>query len=161
MGVTTRGDREISLRFEQFPARARGSIEARIRNLTDELDARIENAAPFRTGKLRSEITPSVYDDSPDRVAGVVSVFAPQAVGEYAKAATLEYGSNKPRRIFDRSSSMMAKLLGSRRRVASRMTKPVHIAALAYLRGPFAEMEPEIQAELEAALAEATEEGNA
>jgi hypothetical protein len=149
MTVITRGDKELSLRFDTFPARARDKLEARIRTIVERLEARVESVAPRRTGKLAGEITSRVLADSPNRIAGYVSVYAPGAPREYGKAATMEYGSNKGRRIFARSSSR-------RRRVVERVTKPVRIRAARFLRGPLEEMRPEIEAELNDALADAT-----
>ncbi|HZP88653.1 MAG TPA: hypothetical protein VFB54_17725 [Burkholderiales bacterium] len=151
MTVVTRGDKELALRFDAFPARARDKLEARIRTLVERLEARVETAAPRRTGALASEITSRVYGNQPDRIAGYVSVYAPGAPRAYGKAATLEYGSNKGRRIFARSSS-------GRRRVVERVTKPVRIRAARFLRGPLEEMRPEIEAELNDALADTAAE---
>lgn len=155
MAVVTRGEREISLRFETFPTRARQKIEERIVTLIEQLDARVQAAAPYRTGALRSEITERIYDNKPDRVAGYVSVFAPNRPSEYPKAATLEYGTNKPRRMFERGGGIAARLGQRQRRIVNRVSKPARIEAFAYLRGPLEEMKPEIEAALNEAVAEA------
>ena len=68
--VTTRGERELALRFDTFPVRAHQKLQERINGLTAELGARVQAATPVRTGRLRSEITPNLYADQPDRVAG-------------------------------------------------------------------------------------------
>lgn len=158
MAVTITGDRELALRFDKFPQEARGRIEERITSLIGRLQDRVEAAAPRKTGKLRSEIKARVYT-STNRVAGYVSVYAPGAPGEYAKAATLEYGSDKPRRAF--ASRAASRLASGRRRIVSRLSKPVHIEAFRYLRGPFEELTPEFQAELEAAISEVVAEDGA
>jgi len=158
MSVRLDGDRELEARFDRFPAFARRQLAARIDQITEELEGRVEVAAPVRTGRLRSEIRGRTFTDNPERVAGYVAVFAPGIAGEYAKAATLEYGSNKARKIFERAGAL-ARLGGQRRRVLARLTKPVHIAAFEYLRGPFAQMEPEIRAQLEEAIAQAAAQG--
>ena len=156
--VVTRGDREISARFDVFPARVHKKLEERIGALTEALRARIEAVTPVKTGKLRSEITARVYAGEADRVAGYVSVFAPGDPGEYPKAATLEYGTNKPRRAFDRASKIAALLGAPRRRIVGKLSKPVRIDAFAYLRGPLDQMRPEIEAALSEAVAEAAAE---
>lgn len=155
------GERELSLKFDTFPSRARQALEARITALTDALQARIEATAPVKTGKLRSEIADRVYADNPNRIAGRVSVYAPGAAGEYAKAATLEYGSNKPRRIFKRGGGIAARVARGNRRIVERMSKPARIQAFRYLRNPLEEMRPEIEAELLQALSEVVDEENA
>jgi len=151
VGITTKGERELALRFDTFPQRARQKLEERITGLTDALLTRIQAATPYRTGKLRGEEASRVYDDQPERVAGYVSV-----TGEFPKAATLEYGTEKVRKRFSKS---LASRLGGRR-LADRVTKPAHIAAFRYLRGPFEEMRPEIEAALTEALAEVAAEGS-
>ncbi len=160
MSVVTRGDREISIRFDTFPARARQKLDDRIRALTATLQERVQAATPFRTGLLRSEITPRVFDDSPTRIAGYVSVYAGDRAKEYPKAATLEYGTNKPRRIADHGG-IFRRLGRGQRRIESRLTKSVHIEAFRYLRGPLEEMRPEIEAALDETMTEAAAEGDA
>lgn len=156
--VSTRGERELALRFDTLPARVHKKLEQRITALTDALQARIEAAAPYKTGKLRSEVTGRVYAGQSDRVAGYVSIYSPGDSKEYPKAATLEYGTDKPRRSFERATKIDALFGRSRRRILSKVSRPVHIAAFAYLRGPFDSMRPEIQAALEEAIAEAAAE---
>jgi hypothetical protein len=151
--VVTRGVRELSLRFEAFPQLAHDKIQERITQLTAALEARIEEAAPVLTGLLRSEVTERIYGDSKSRIAGYVQIYAPQNPKEYAKAATLEYGTDKPRRIPDHGG-VFHRLGKGQKAIESRLTKPVHIQAFRYLRGPFEDMQPEIRASLEEALAE-------
>lgn len=156
VNVVTRGDRETSLRFDRFPSKLTARLEEKIRELTELLDERIEAVTPKKTGLLRSEITPKVYTgDNGDRVAGYVSVFAASGrTQEYAKAATLEYGSNKTRKL-------AARLARPTKRLEKRMAKRAHIEAFRYLRGPFEEMQPEIQAGLEETVAETVAEDEA
>ncbi len=157
--VTTRGDRELALRFETFPQRAHQKLLERITRITQTLEARVEAARPVspgRSGMLRSEIKDRVYGDQPDRVAGYVQVYAPGAP-EYAKAATLEYGSDKVRRVFSKGG-LVDRL--SKRRLVGRMSQPAHIQEFSYLRGSLAGMQSEIQSELAAALDEAVNEAN-
>ena len=151
--VVTRGDRELSLRFDKFPSKLQSKLELRIRGLTDELQSRIEAATPVKTGLLRSEEKSTVYQGD-NRVAGYVSIFAGNLKGEYAKAATLEYGSNKTRKL-------SARLADPRRRLERRVSRAVHIEAFRYLRGPFEDMRPEIEAALEEVIAEAAAEDEA
>ena len=155
MAVTITGERELALKFDRFPAEAHDALEQRITSIIESLQARIEGVTPHKTGKLRSEIRSRIYS-SPKRIAGYVSVYAPGDANEYPKAATLEYGSDKPRRAFEKRAELA--LGRSKRRIVSRMSKPVHIVARRYLRGPLADMASEIQAQLEAALAEAAAE---
>jgi hypothetical protein len=164
MPVITRGDKELALRFEQFPRVAHAKLAERMQNIVDGLQARARAAAPHKTGKLQSEITGRVFSDMPDRVAGYVTVFTPDPGppgNEYAKAATLEYGTDKPRRVMGaaRFSARLGRF--AQRRLVARVSKPAHISAFRYLRGPLEDMREEIDAELAAAIAEATQEGAA
>jgi hypothetical protein len=159
MGVITRGDRELGLRFDVFPDQARKKLEERIRGLTEQLDERVAAAAPVRTGKLRTEIASRTFSGQ-QRVAGYVSVYAPGVPTEYPKAATLEYGSNKVRRVRERLS-FLGRLGGVKARLVKRAAgKPAHIAAFRYLRGPFEGMRAEIEAALDEAIAETVAEGD-
>lgn len=158
MGVITRGDLEVSLRMETFPARARKRIEDKVADLTERLEAAAQAAAPRRTGRLRTEIVPRVYSDNPNRVAGYVSVYAPDRPKEYAKAATLEYGADSPRRIPDHGG-VFRKLHRNQKRIESRLTKSAHIEAFRYLRGPLEALRSEVAIELGEAITEADEEG--
>jgi hypothetical protein len=162
MTTETTGDRELALRFETFPTRARAKLVDRITSLTERLHERVDAAMgrfAHPTGKLQSEITSRVYADNPNRIAGYVEIYAPDGgSNEYAKAATLEYGTDKVRRAFERTGGLLARLGGARRRIIERASKPVHIEAFRYLRGPFADLEDEMYAELNAALAEAAQE---
>lgn len=154
MAVTITGAREVELKFDEFPREMHGKLLERITAVTENLRARIEAAAPNKTGRLKSEIKARIFS-SQNRIAGYVSVYAPGIEGEYAKAATLEYGTDKPRRAFERIAGRFGK---TRRRILDRISKPVHIEALRYIRGPFDEFTPEIQAELQSAVDEAVKE---
>jgi len=155
--VTTRGANQLALRFDQFPTALHGKLEGRIGELTATLDDAVSTAAVDRfehpTGKLQSEVAKRIYGDNPDRVAGVVSVYAGGNANEYAKAATLEYGSNKPRKVASESGVMM-RINGSSRRIKARLSEPAVIRAYRYLRDPLEEMRPEIVAALTEAISE-------
>lgn len=153
MTVITRGERELSDRFESFPAFAQQKLTERIGALTEQLWEGVESAAPHRTGRLASEIASRLYSQ-PQRIAGYVSVYAPGGPGEYPKAGALEYGwwaAPHP-------SGVMRRLLGSNRRAKARTAGATHVAARLYLRGPLAAMRPEAVAALDEAMAEAIAE---
>lgn len=148
--VVTRGDKETSLRLEQFPKGLQARLVKRIGLLDAALSARIQAAAPYKTGLLRSEVTPRLYTEV-DRVAGYVSVYAGQGAkkSEYAKAGALEYGANKVRQ-----ARTMA-----RAKITNHFARSFELRAYRYMRGPFDAMRGEIDAafgeELAAAIAEA------
>jgi len=161
MPVVITGDKSLSNRFGGFPKQAHDELMKAIRAMSVELQARIIAARPVTPGTqiahphLRDEITAQAFGDNPSRVASYDSVFAGADGNEYAKAGTLEYGSNKARRIFDKRGKIMTALFGKNRKIASRKTKVAHITAYRYLRDTFAAMRPEIEAALNEALAEA------
>ena len=157
MSLITRGGLELGLRFEQFPAHARALIEERIRALTAEMETGVEAATPYLTGRLRREITARVFTDGADRIAGYVSVLG-DAPSEYPKAATLEYGTDRPRRIADHGG-VFHRLGRGQKAIESRLTRPVHIAARRYLRDPFEAIKAEAEAQLALALTTAVEPG--
>jgi hypothetical protein len=159
--TTIAGQREVELKFDTFPQVIHSRLQQRITEITESLRARAEAAAPRGAGpvhkghgRLHTEISARIYN-SENRIAGYVSVYAPGLADEYAKAATLEYGSNKPRHAVERVVGRMGR---TRRRILDRISRPVHIEAFRYLRGPFDEMAPGIQADLESVVAEAASE---
>lgn len=159
--ITTRGDRELTLRFESFPSHLHDKLLARIGGLTEQLQARVVAATPHLTGTLQSEETERVFGDSPERVAGYVGVYAPSdPAKEYPKAATLEYGTNKPRRAFQKRAGLMAALLGPRLRIIGKLSKAVHIEPVRYLRDSLDEMQPEVIAAFQEVLNEAIADDN-
>jgi hypothetical protein len=159
MSVITRGDREISARFEAFPQRAKAKLQERIGALTAQLEERVREAAPHKSGQLRSEVKLSMYSGQ-NRVAGYVSIYAGDNSKEYAKAATLEYGTDKPRRIPDHGG-IFRRLGAGQKRIESRLTNPARIQAFRYLRGPLDQMKSEIEASLDEGIAEAIAESEA
>lgn len=153
MTVITRGEREISDRFESFPVFAQQKLTERIGALTEQLWEGVESAVPHRTGRLASEIASRLYS-KPQRIAGYVSVYAPGASGEYPKAGALEYGwwaAPHP-------SGVMMRLAGSNRRAKARIAGATRVAARRYLRGPLAAMRPEVVVALDEVMAEAIAE---
>lgn len=158
MAVVTRGDKEISLRFEQFPGQLKDALKAEIDELVAEALQRSQKAAPKKTGKLRGELKGRTFVGL-TRVAGYVSIYAGGDSNEYVKAATLEYGSKKPRRIFKKDVYETTKR-GKKRRVVDRLTRPAVIREFRYLRGPLEEMKTEITRRLQAVLEAKVETAN-
>lgn len=162
--ITESGARQISQRLEDFPAELHQKLAQRISGAIEELHSAVLRAVPHRTGRLASEIVERVFSDAKYRVAGYVSVYTddpgPAPHNEYAKAATLEYGSSRSRAIRDEEHGVLTRLRGSSRRIKARMSKPVDIAARRYLRGPLDALRPEILAMIEEAVAEAAGAAN-
>jgi hypothetical protein len=158
-GTENKGFTELAARFEVIPKQLHAKIVERMQGLVDRMQARAREAAPLgKTGKLRASITGRVYADTSSRIAGYVSIYAPDdPKKEYPKAATWEYGTSKVRKMrAERFSEKLGRM--SKRRLVARITKPVIIVARRYLRGTLEDMRPEVEAEISAALAETVEE---
>lgn len=159
-GFTLEGDRLLAARLEAFPADLHAALLDRIQTGMQSVRDQVEAVVPRLTGRLATEIVLRVYAETVKRVAAYISVYTPEPGpaphNEYAKAATLEYGSNKPRAVRDLNSGVMTRLRGSHRRIKARMSKPVDIEARRYLRGPFEIGEPEIMAMINDAVAQVT-----
>jgi|SRR5581483_6594091 len=152
------GDRQVALRFEEFPDALYQDLKAEIETLTDELYALVVAATPARTGRLRSEERARVFAD-PQHIKGQVTV-----TGEFAKAGALEYGAHRPTRV--RSHPMRLDhawgqaFAEPETVIVEAFTRTPNIEAYAFERGPLDEMQPQIIAGLEAVVAKAAAEAN-
>jgi hypothetical protein len=162
MSALVSGDREVALGYERFPDELRDRIRARMQRIVDRLESASRDAAPYKTGKLKSEIHGRVYADNPQRVAGYVQVTAAGGGSdEYRKAGALEYGVNKSRSIAGRLAGRnLVSRLRSQRVRDRLINSPIHQRAYRYLRGPLDEMRGEIEAEMTEAIGEATQQGS-
>ncbi len=147
------GDREVALKFEEFPRQVHDRLLERIRDLTAELETNVRAAEPERTGRLRSETSSRIFDQ-PTRIHGQVSIAA-----EFGKAGALEYGSHRKIEVrahqarLDHVFSRLADLeveVGAHARLTD-------VAEHRFLRGPLESMTPEILASLEEALSAAAQ----
>lgn len=162
VGMHVVGERVLLAKYSEIPARTRRILRRRIRTLAVTLQEAVRGAIPIRQSPrwpsslpaLAQFIASKVYADNPNRVAGYVSVYAPSTPAEYAKAATLEYGSNRSRAVQDLKHGVWRRLRGSRRRLKSRLGKPAHIRAYRYLRGPLGNIRAEAISALEEGIAE-------
>lgn len=158
--ITLEGDRQSGLRFEEFPDAVHADLLDAIDELSSELAARIENAVPERTGKLRSEVRRRVFE-SEDRIKGYVDF----AGKDHAKVGALEYGSKgKPTKV----SAHAMKLDHFWHH---RLTAPISVLVDAYsrtptieehsfMRGPLAQMRSEIVSRLTAVVERAATEAD-
>ena len=90
--VVISGDTRLVARFARWPTDLHDALLVRIRDLTSRMEDRVRALAPSRTGKLKSEIVSTVYDQ-PKRIRGVVTLGPGLPGYEYAKAGALEYGA--------------------------------------------------------------------
>lgn len=157
IGVIVTGDREVALKFEQFPARAHDSLLARIRSLTSTLAARVRSAAPSKTGKLRSTIADAIYDDAPKKIVGRVFVNA-----DYAKAGALEYGAHRRAKVGAHDAKLDhvwgRKLSAPTTVIVEAFTRRSNVVAKRFLRSSLTQMHGEIEAGLHEAVLKAAED---
>jgi hypothetical protein len=157
--VTTSGALSVETRLDQFPKRLHDKLRDKFIPLTRQIQARAQSRAPYgvspyRKGPhLRSEVESRVFADRPDRVAGYVEIWAPGQPKEYPKAATMEYGTHKARKIRER-------IAGSKRRIVKRVSRVVDIPAFQYLRGGLADMKSQVEATINETIGEAVTEEN-
>lgn len=158
--ITLTGDRDIALRFEQFPERLREKLRAAIGRVLPELAAAEQAAAPRRTGALASEIGATEIQEGPNFIRGIVGMARGLPGREYGKAGAEEYGAH--REIIVRKPGVRALNLGLKRLRKSHpdklYTRTVNIIERRYIRGPFAAMRGQIQDELADAVNEAVRE---
>lgn len=162
--ITANGARFIADELEQFPTQLHDRLKARMTDSVDALWEAVEEVVPKRTGRLASEIVRRVYAGTLRRVAGYVSVYTadpgPAPHNEYAKAASLEYGTSGLRAIRDEKNGALRRLVGSSRRIKARLGSVQAIAPRRYLRGPFESLRPGILASLEEGVSEAVVESD-
>lgn len=157
--VDIAGDRQVGLRFEEFPDALHAELLALIGGqLGPELETLVEAATPDRTGRLRGEEGLRVFDD-PQSIKAQVSVTA-----EFAKAAALEYGAHRSTNV--KAHSMRLDHAWSRRFNAplsvlvSAYTRTPDIDEVDFLRGPLAAMAPEAIARMEDVVAKLAQAAN-
>lgn len=164
-GIEIKSARELGVKFQEFPDQARANIRLAIERQTATLLGRVRSAAPEDSGKLRSEISSRVYDDT-NKITGRVFVggdFSERSKrGSVAagKAAALEYGAHsvavvraytsKLDHIYSRFVTPFAvSVAGYQRRVT--------IAGDSYLRAPLRSMETTVTEAIRSAVAQAEE----
>jgi len=156
--LTVSGDRDVALRFEQFPEGLRQRLHGAIERLTERLAARVRAATPKRSGRLASEVRSRV-EDGPEFVRGRVFIDAPDG-RDAGKAAALEYGAHKPPRkgfVVEHKRSLnhlWGRAVSPMEVIVDRYTRTANIMERRYLRGPFQAMRGEIEEEMRDAVTE-------
>lgn len=162
--IDVTGDRRVGLRFEEFPDALYEALKQAIDGLGAELFARVVAATPSLTGRLRGQERYRLFTD-PERITAYVDVAAGKTSGgAYAKAGALEYGAH-------RSTKVGAHAMRLDHNWGQKLAAPMDVLVAAYnrtpnidehsfLRGPLAEMRPEILARLNAVVEKAAAEAN-
>jgi hypothetical protein len=162
--IDVKGDRQVGLRFEEFPDALYDQLRAEIDSLSAELYARVVAAAPRATGQLESQIRLRLFADK-TRITGYVDIAGAKGSQDFAKAAALEYGAHRPTKVSAHSMKLdhfwANKLAAPIEVLVAAFTRTPDIADHAFERGPLAEMQPEVQARLNAAVERAVVVANA
>jgi hypothetical protein len=161
--IDVTGDRQVGLRFEEFPDELYDDLRREIDGLTNELLSLVRGATPDLTGKLRGEERARVFADE-KKIKGLVDVAAPDQ-SEARKAGALEYGSTGKAVKMPIHTAQLDHIWD--RKLAEPMTVIVkafdrtpNIMEHAFERGPLEAMQPEILARLNAAVSKAVAKAN-
>jgi hypothetical protein len=157
IAFTFENARKFILKLEEFPPELHDALVVQIKQLTEQLEARVKAAAPVKTGTLLSVIDEG-FRDRPEKVSG--TIFLDDG---WAKAGALEYGAHK--RFQVDAHKMRLNHLWSRAmqpitvQVPDYMRTP-NIAERDFMRGPMASMQTQIEITLGRVLEEVTVRAN-
>jgi hypothetical protein len=150
------GANNVTLRFEEFPTALHDKLIDRIGQLTNDLASAVRSAAPYKSGKLQNSIRGVVYDDSPKKITGRVSVSK-----DFAKAGALEYGAHAEFSLRGHAAKLdhfWSKKLNAPIEVfVAAHDRTPNIEAHSFLRGPLHMMSSMISALLNEAVSETVE----
>ena len=163
--IDVTGDRQVALRFDEFPDALYEELKAEINALSVELYARVQAATPEVTGELRGAERLRLFTD-PNRITGYVDVEGGKTSGGlYSEAAALEYGAHRPTKVKAHAMSLdhhwSQKLAQAEQVLVTAYDRTPDIQEFAFERGPLAAMAPEIAARLNAVVEKAVAEANA
>jgi hypothetical protein len=158
------GERQVGLRFDEFPTQLYTDFQKEIAALGEELLDRVEAATPELTGRLRGEERLRVFSD-PNRITAYVDIAGEKGSQDFAKAAALEYGAHKATKVKAhtmRLDHVWAEKLNEPMTVlVADYSRTPDIDEVAFERGPLASMQSEAVARLNAVVARATAQANA
>jgi hypothetical protein len=155
------GDRSISLRFQRLPAllrqRLRGAMEDVLPRLAAAQKARAPKGA---TGRLEAALGHVFIEEGTDFLRGRVTVVAPTG-WVYGQIGALEYGAPGRRgRFMVREHKRRGRGIGMEV-IVDRYYRTQRLMAMRFIRGPFEEMQGEIEEALAAAVDEAVKDSEA
>jgi hypothetical protein len=163
--IDVAGDRQVGLRFEQFPEALYEDFRQEIDALSIELFALIRADTPELTGKMLSQERRRLFTDE-NRITGYIDIAGDKGGSDFAKAGALEYGSSG--KSFERQAHSMkldhlwsAKLAEPMTVMVKAITLPGNIAEHRFERGPLEAMRPQVLARLNAIVEKRVAEANA
>lgn len=162
--IDVTGDRQVGLRFEQFPDALYEDLRKEIDALSIELLTRVEAATPDRTGQLRSQERLRLFTD-PNRITGYVDITGTKGSQDFAKAGALEYGAHRATKVSAHEMKLdhhwSLKLAAPEMVLVAAYARTPNIEEFAFERGPLAAMQPEIVSRLNAVVEKAVAEASA
>jgi hypothetical protein len=158
------GDRQIGLRFDEFPDALYEDLKSEIDALSAELFSRIQAATPNRTGQLLSSERLRLFADA-NRITGYVDIAGAKGSQDFAKASALEYGAHRATKVSAHDMRLdhhwEKKLAAPETVLVEAYSRTPNIQEYAFERGPLAQMQPEVAARLNAVVAKAVADANA
>ena len=156
--IDVQGDRQVGLRFEEFPDVLYSDLHQSINELTLELYARVRGAAPSDTGDLQSKVRVRIFTDK-ERITGYVDIAGQKGSQDFAKASALEYGAHRRTKVSAHKMRLDhhwdKKLAAPQLVIVKAYNRQANIAETAFERGSLEAMRPEILAKLNATVAKA------
>lgn len=157
--IDVTGERDVGIRFAEFPDALYADLRVEIEGLGRELLARIEARSPEKTGALRAAERLRIFADK-TRITADVDVPGKTA----AKAGALEYGAHRATKVSTHSMKLdhawANKLSAPMDVLVSAYSRTPNIDEYAFERGPLHEMQPEVLARLNAVVDRAAGEAN-
>lgn len=158
------GDRQVGVRFEEFPDDLKAELRSEIDSLSMDLLGLVQARIPKKTGDLANKLRRRVFDDK-NRVTGRVDFNSADAQ-DFRKAAALEYGSRgKPVKVQAHRMKLdhfwEQKLATPITVLTKAYQRTPNVAERAFERGALAAMQPEVLARLNAVVENAVRKANA
>lgn len=162
--IDVTGDRQVGLRFEEFPDVLYEDLREAIDGLSTELFARVSAAMPSLTGDLHSKARRRLFTDK-NRITGYVDIAGTKGSQDFAKAVSLEYGAHKQAKVAAHSMRLdhfwSEKLNKPINVMVAALTRTANIAEHRFERGSLESMRPEVLARLNRVVEGAVAKANA
>lgn len=147
----------FSKSLDNLPASVRTRLIIAITALVTEMAGRIIARAPDKTGKLRGTIQPRVFTDNPNRVAGYVT-----SRGDKPKVAALDRGVSKTVSVRAHEAKLdhawKTKLNSPLTVMVEAHDRRLQLAPTQFFTGPAAGMQADIEAAVETAINQGTQD---
>lgn len=158
------GDRQVGVRFDEFPDELYDSLRQEIDSLSGQLYSLVQANTPVNEGTLRSQERLRLFTDK-TRITGYVDIDGGKGSNDYAKAGALEYGAHRATKVSAHAMGLdhywAHKLLEPETVMVEAYQRTPNIAERAFERNSLAAMEPEVLARLNAVVAKAVADVNA